>query len=76
MPAYMPGLGAAGTKLVTVHPGNKQAHDLPAVIARIVLNSPENGLPLAIMDGTYVTANPRHEPGDPTHPGVDREHGN
>ena len=56
MPAYMPGLGAAGTKLVTVHPGNKQAYGLPAVIARIVLNSPENGLPLAIMDGTYVTA--------------------
>jgi NADH-quinone oxidoreductase subunit I len=25
-------------------------------------------------DGTYVTANPRHEPGDPTHPGIDREH--
>jgi NADH-quinone oxidoreductase subunit I len=24
-------------------------------------------------DGTYVTANPRHEPGDPTHPGVDRD---
>ena len=56
MPAYMPGLGAAGTKLVTVHPGNKQAYGLPAVIARIVLNSPDNGLPLAIMDGTYVTA--------------------
>ena len=56
MPAYMPGLGAAGTKLVTVHPGNKQTYGLPAVIARIVLNSPENGLPLAIMDGTYVTA--------------------
>ena len=56
MPAYMPGLDAAGTKLVTVHPGNKQAYGLPAVIARIVLNSPENGIPLAIMDGTYVTA--------------------
>ena len=26
-------------------------------------------------DGTYLTANPRHEPGDPTHPGVDRKHG-
>ena len=26
-------------------------------------------------DGTYVTANPRHEPGDPSHPGIDREHG-
>ncbi|MBM3291914.1 ornithine cyclodeaminase family protein [Candidatus Bathyarchaeota archaeon] len=56
MPAYMPGLGAAGTKLVTVHPDNKKEHNLPAVIARIILNSPENGLPLAIMDGTYITA--------------------
>jgi NADH-quinone oxidoreductase subunit I len=25
-------------------------------------------------DGSAVTANPRHEPGDPTHPGIDREH--
>ncbi|MCS6799320.1 MAG: NADH-quinone oxidoreductase subunit I [Myxococcota bacterium] len=24
-------------------------------------------------DGTFQTANPRHEPGDPTHPGIDRE---
>jgi alanine dehydrogenase len=56
MPAYMPGLNAAGTKLVTVHPNNKKEHSLPAVIARIILNSPENGVPLAIMDGTYITA--------------------
>jgi alanine dehydrogenase len=56
MPAYMPGLDAAGTKIVTVHPGNKKEYNLPAVIARIVLNSPENGVPLAIMDGTYITA--------------------
>jgi NADH-quinone oxidoreductase subunit I len=26
------------------------------------------------QDGTFLTANPRHEPGDPTHPGLDREH--
>jgi NADH-quinone oxidoreductase subunit I len=26
-------------------------------------------------DGTFETQNPRHEPGDPSHPGVDREHG-
>ena len=26
-------------------------------------------------DGTHESANPRHEPGDPTHPGLDREHG-
>ena len=25
-------------------------------------------------DGTYVTDNPRHEPSDPTHPGIDRDH--
>jgi NADH-quinone oxidoreductase subunit I len=25
-------------------------------------------------DGSHLTANPRHEPGDSTHPGVDREH--
>ncbi|MEC7524633.1 MAG: NADH-quinone oxidoreductase subunit I [Myxococcota bacterium] len=27
------------------------------------------------QDGTYVTANPRHEPGDPSHPGITREAG-
>lgn len=26
------------------------------------------------QDGTYVTGNPRHEPGDASHPGLDREH--
>jgi NADH-quinone oxidoreductase subunit I len=26
-------------------------------------------------DGTRETKNPRHEPGDPTHPGIDRHHG-
>ncbi len=26
-------------------------------------------------DGSRETENPRHEPGDPTHPGLDREHG-
>jgi NADH-quinone oxidoreductase subunit I len=31
-------------------------------------------LSLPGQDGTFLTANPRHEPGDPTHPGLDREH--
>jgi len=26
-------------------------------------------------DGSHVTGNPRHEPGDPTHPGLTRDHG-
>jgi NADH-quinone oxidoreductase subunit I len=25
-------------------------------------------------DGERLTANPRHEPGDATHPGIDRDH--
>jgi NADH-quinone oxidoreductase subunit I len=29
---------------------------------------------LAGRDGTFKTENPRHEPGDPSHPGIDREH--
>ncbi|WP_437677568.1 NuoI/complex I 23 kDa subunit family protein [Sorangium sp. So ce131] len=29
---------------------------------------------LSDRDGTQVTANPRHEPGDPTHPGLTRDH--
>ena len=56
MPAYMPNLNAAGTKLVTVHPNNRKEYNLPAVQAKIVINSIENGSPLAIMDGTDITA--------------------
>ena len=26
------------------------------------------------QDGTFLTANPRHEPGDASHPGLDRDH--
>jgi len=56
MPAYIKKLDAAGLKVVTVHPENPSKHNLPAVIARIILNDPGKGEPLAIMDGTYITA--------------------
>jgi alanine dehydrogenase len=56
MPAYIKTLDAAGLKVVTVHPENPAKHNLPAVIARIILNDPSRGEPLAIMDGTYITA--------------------
>lgn len=56
MPAYIKTLDAAGLKVVTVHPDNPTRHKLPAVIARIILNDPSKGEPLAIMDGTYITA--------------------
>jgi len=56
MPAYIEKLDAAGVKVVTVHPDNPRKYNLPAVIARIILNNPKNGTPIAFMDGTYITA--------------------
>jgi len=52
MPIYIPSLNIAGVKNVNVHPYNK---DLPSVMATITLFDPENGFPVAIMDGTYIT---------------------
>jgi len=55
MPAYLTESNALGTKLVTTHLDNYKL-GLATVIGTIILNDPENGLPLAIMDGTYITA--------------------
>jgi len=57
MPAYLFGQGfmAAGIKSVNVHPQNP-ARGLPTVMAVIILTDPETGFPLAILDGTYLTA--------------------
>ena len=53
MPASLP--GAAGLKWVNVHPGNP-SRNLPTVMAVIIYNDPATGYPLAIMDGTDITA--------------------
>lgn len=55
MPAYLDYGDVAGVKVVNVHPGNK-AKNLPTVMATIVLNDPKTGFPLAVMDGTFITA--------------------
>src|SRR6266699_6993505 len=52
MPAYSPSAGL-GCKLVTLFPHNT---DRPTHQAAIVLFDPENGTPIALMDGTYITA--------------------
>ncbi len=54
MPAYVPSIGTAGIKWVNVHPNNPE-HDLPTVMATILLNDPMTGKPIAVMDGTYIT---------------------
>jgi len=45
----------AGVKAVNVHPDNPQKYNLPTVMAVIELVDPDNGYPIAIMDGTSVT---------------------
>jgi alanine dehydrogenase len=53
MPASVP--GAAGVKWINVHLGNS-AIGLPSIMGLIVYSDPETGYPLAIMDGTEITA--------------------
>jgi alanine dehydrogenase len=52
MPAYLPSAGLA-CKLVTLFPQNTDRHTHQAVI---VIFDPRSGTPLALMDGTYITA--------------------
>jgi alanine dehydrogenase len=53
MPAYIPQLGLATVKNVNVHPGNRE---LPTVMGTVTVFDPATGFPLAIMDGTFLTA--------------------
>jgi alanine dehydrogenase len=53
MPAYLPSSASLATKLVSVFPENT---DRPTHQAIICCFDPANGAPLAVMDGTHVTA--------------------
>jgi ornithine cyclodeaminase/alanine dehydrogenase-like protein (mu-crystallin family) len=53
MPAYLPSSGALMTKLVSLFPRNT---DRPTHQAVIVVFDPENGTPVALMDGEAITA--------------------
>jgi ornithine cyclodeaminase/alanine dehydrogenase len=55
MPAYLPSLQAAGLKWISGYPGN-QAKSLPYITGLLILNDPGTGIPLAIMDATWITA--------------------
>jgi ornithine cyclodeaminase/alanine dehydrogenase-like protein (mu-crystallin family) len=54
MPGYIPGV-ALETKLVSVFPGNDDL-GLPSHQALIALFDEGTGAPVALMDGTYITA--------------------
>jgi ornithine cyclodeaminase/alanine dehydrogenase-like protein (mu-crystallin family) len=55
MPARVPALDALGVKIVGVFTENP-SRGLPTIHALVCLLDPETGQPLAIMDGTYLTA--------------------
>lgn len=55
MPACIPSMGAAGMKWVSGFPENRK-RGLPYISGLLVLNDPETGLPVSVMDCTWITA--------------------
>lgn len=55
MPAYIAGESISTVKVVSVYRDNP-ALDLPTVIASVLVLDAETGVPLALMDGTMLTA--------------------
>jgi ornithine cyclodeaminase/alanine dehydrogenase len=55
MPAYIPSLKSAGIKWVSGYPENYK-RSLPYITGLLILNDTETGIPLAVMDCTWITA--------------------
>jgi ornithine cyclodeaminase/alanine dehydrogenase len=55
MPAYIPSIKAMGIKWISGYPDNPKK-GWPQIAGLIILNDTETGLPLAIMDGIWITA--------------------
>ena len=57
MPAYLGGdFEICGIKWIAGFPPNPTKYGIPRAHALIVLNDSETGVPLALMDGTYISA--------------------
>ena len=54
MPAWVSGGDALGVKWISYYPGNTE-RGWPDSSGLIVLNDPEHGLPVAIMEGMWIT---------------------
>jgi ornithine cyclodeaminase/alanine dehydrogenase len=55
MPAYIPAMNSAGVKWVSGFPENYK-RGLPYISGLLILNDPETGVPLSVMDCTWITA--------------------
>jgi ornithine cyclodeaminase/alanine dehydrogenase len=55
MPAYIPAMNSAGVKWVSGFPENYQ-RGLPYITGLLILNDPETGIPISVMDCEWITA--------------------
>ena len=55
MPSYLEENDVVAVKVVNSHPENREKHNLPSVMGTIIVIDPKNGVPLAIMGGTWIT---------------------
>ena len=55
MPVFLKGMDACGIKWVSGYPENYK-HDLPQILGVQIMNSPETGIPTAVMDCRWITA--------------------
>jgi len=55
MPAYIPKMKSAGIKWVSGFPDNPK-RGLPYISGLLILNDPKTGVPISIMDCTWITA--------------------
>jgi ornithine cyclodeaminase/alanine dehydrogenase-like protein (mu-crystallin family) len=55
MPAYIPAMKSAGVKWVSGFPENHKK-GLPYITGLLILNDPETGLPISVMDCVWITA--------------------
>lgn len=55
MPAYIPAMKAAGIKWVSGYPENYK-RGLPYISGLLILNDPDTGVPISVMDASWITA--------------------
>ena len=56
MPAYVPGGTACGMKWIECYPRNPKEYNLPQTTGLLVMNDIMTGVPVAVMDCTWLTA--------------------
>ena len=55
MPSYLEEAGVVATKIISIYPRNPE-RGLPTSIAQVVVNDPETGRFIAVMEASYLTA--------------------